>query len=257
MNKRKTIGKKMRFEVFKRDSFQCQYCGKTSPDVVLEVDHIKPVSAGGNNGIMNLITSCFDCNRGKGKTLLDDNSVIEKQKKQLEELNEKRNQLEMMMKWREGLQNLEDDKIKILISRWEELVSCTLRENGISDIKKMNKKFEMNLILDCMDIAVSQYCEHDIEEGGYTIDSIEKAFKYVPRICNNKQKEKDEPYLKDLYYISGILNNRLRYYEKSKGIKLLKDAYLHGASIDSLKELATTVKHWTSFKNAIEDFLDE
>ncbi|WP_219727834.1 hypothetical protein, partial [Pasteurella multocida] len=33
------------------------------------------------------------------------NSVIEKQRKQLQELNQKREQLEMMLKWREGLES--------------------------------------------------------------------------------------------------------------------------------------------------------
>lgn len=49
MSKRKSISKKLRFEVFKRDSFTCQYCGKMAPDVVLEVDHINPVASGGEN----------------------------------------------------------------------------------------------------------------------------------------------------------------------------------------------------------------
>jgi len=59
------LSKKTRFDTFKRDLFQCQYCGKTPPSVVLEIDHIKPVSKGGSNVIENLITACFDCNRGK------------------------------------------------------------------------------------------------------------------------------------------------------------------------------------------------
>lgn len=60
-----SLSKKTRFEVFKRDSFTCQYCGNNPPVVVLEVDHIVPVSRGGEDVIDNLITSCFDCNRGK------------------------------------------------------------------------------------------------------------------------------------------------------------------------------------------------
>lgn len=36
MSKRKSISKKLRFEVFKRDGFTCQYCGRMAPDVVLE-----------------------------------------------------------------------------------------------------------------------------------------------------------------------------------------------------------------------------
>jgi hypothetical protein len=65
--KRKPLGNKMRFEVFKRDLFRCQYCGETPPKVVLEVDHIHPVSMGGKNEIDNLLTACFQCNRGKSK----------------------------------------------------------------------------------------------------------------------------------------------------------------------------------------------
>lgn len=62
---RKPISKRTRFEVFKRDSFTCQYCAAKPPLVPLEVDHIIPVSKGGLNQIDNLITACFDCNRGK------------------------------------------------------------------------------------------------------------------------------------------------------------------------------------------------
>lgn len=69
--KRRSLSKKLRFDLFKRDEFTCQYCGSTPPKVVLEVDHIKPVSQGGDNDIDNLVTSCFDCNRGKGSRTLD------------------------------------------------------------------------------------------------------------------------------------------------------------------------------------------
>lgn len=62
---RTALSKKVRFEVFKRDSFTCQYCAAKPPKVPLEVDHIVPVCKGGKNHIDNLITACFDCNRGK------------------------------------------------------------------------------------------------------------------------------------------------------------------------------------------------
>lgn len=54
-----------RFEVFKRDNFTCQYCGRKSPEVVLEVDHIVPRAGGGSDDQINLRTSCWDCNSGK------------------------------------------------------------------------------------------------------------------------------------------------------------------------------------------------
>lgn len=72
MTTRQPISKALRFKVFKRDLFSCQYCGATPPAVVLEVDHIQPVSKGGKNGIDNLITACFSCNRGKANTPLSE-----------------------------------------------------------------------------------------------------------------------------------------------------------------------------------------
>lgn len=71
MPARKSLSTKLRFDVFKRDLFSCQYCGKTPPTVILEVDHIMPVSKNGTNDIDNLITSCFECNRGKGANELN------------------------------------------------------------------------------------------------------------------------------------------------------------------------------------------
>jgi hypothetical protein len=70
MEVREPVSKKKRFDVFKRDMFCCQYCGRTPPAVVLEVDHILPVASGGKSAIDNLITACFDCNRGKGASTL-------------------------------------------------------------------------------------------------------------------------------------------------------------------------------------------
>jgi 5-methylcytosine-specific restriction endonuclease McrA len=46
--KRKAMTKRTRFEVFKRDKFACQYCGRKAPEVLLRVDHIEPHSKGGS-----------------------------------------------------------------------------------------------------------------------------------------------------------------------------------------------------------------
>lgn len=83
---RKQLSKKTRFEVFKRDSFTCQYCGSVPPKVVLHVDHIVPVASGGENNIDNLITSCESCNQGKGATSLTSipESLVQKTKRMRE-----------------------------------------------------------------------------------------------------------------------------------------------------------------------------
>ncbi len=70
LKKRTSLPSKLRFDVLNRDNHTCKYCGKKPPEVILEVDHIKPVSEGGKDEIENLFTSCRDCNRGKGATII-------------------------------------------------------------------------------------------------------------------------------------------------------------------------------------------
>lgn len=61
---------KLRFEIFSRDDFTCRYCGRNPPECILEIDHENPKSKGGINELENYITSCRECNRGKGDILL-------------------------------------------------------------------------------------------------------------------------------------------------------------------------------------------
>lgn len=63
---RKALPPELRFSVLERDSFTCRYCGRSAPDVVLHVDHIKAVVRGGTDDPENLATACAECNQGKG-----------------------------------------------------------------------------------------------------------------------------------------------------------------------------------------------
>ena len=61
----------LRFKILSRDGFRCQYCGRSSKNgAILEIDHINPIASGGLATEENLITSCFECNSGKGDHLL-------------------------------------------------------------------------------------------------------------------------------------------------------------------------------------------
>lgn len=94
---RKALGKSVRFKVFNRDGFTCQYCGQQPPKVVLEVDHIVPVSSGGRDHLENLTTACFDCNRGKGAHGLETPAPIDANHR-LELIREKELQLRELKK---------------------------------------------------------------------------------------------------------------------------------------------------------------
>jgi hypothetical protein len=68
---RRPLPLSVRFAVLKRDRFTCVYCGKSPPAVAIEVDHVDPVALGGTDDVGNLVTSCRDCNGGKGARPLD------------------------------------------------------------------------------------------------------------------------------------------------------------------------------------------
>ncbi|MFN2199327.1 MAG: HNH endonuclease [Anaerolineales bacterium] len=54
-------------EIFRRDGYTCQYCGKHPPR--LTVDHIIPRHLGGEHSWQNLVTACPSCNLRKGGRL--------------------------------------------------------------------------------------------------------------------------------------------------------------------------------------------
>ncbi|OZE35645.1 MULTISPECIES: HNH endonuclease [unclassified Rhodococcus (in: high G+C Gram-positive bacteria)] len=59
------VSKRLRFEILRRDNHQCRYCGGTTPEVKLSVDHVVPVTLGGGDDPSNLVAACVDCNAGK------------------------------------------------------------------------------------------------------------------------------------------------------------------------------------------------
>ena len=248
-NKRKNIPNKLRFEVFKRDSFTCQYCGQSAPNVVLEVDHLLPVSKGGDNDILNPITSCWTCNNGKSNILLTDNTMLEKQKAQLDELNEKRLQLEMMIEWRESLNNLDDDIAQKIADYFGGQANCDVNETGLKKIKQWTKKFTYQQILEAVELSVNQY----VKKG--TNDETNKAFDMVPRICAAKKRQTETGEdLSHLYYIRGILRNRV-YCNDQVAIQLLKEANELCIAESELKEIALTSANWTEWRETMQELI--
>lgn len=80
-----TSWSRLRIEIFERDDYTCQYCGKRpkylhrivhgwSPcgdrrQANLHVDHMTPRSRGGRDVIGNLVTACAECNLSKHANL--------------------------------------------------------------------------------------------------------------------------------------------------------------------------------------------
>ena len=66
---RALMTRSLREEIKERDKYTCRKCGnstKKEPNLLLEIDHIKPLSKGGMTTKDNLQTLCWKCNRSKG-----------------------------------------------------------------------------------------------------------------------------------------------------------------------------------------------
>lgn len=71
-NERSKVTPSLRYDVMRRDGFRCCLCGRSAANgAELEVDHIVPVSKGGNTTYGNLQTLCRECNRGKGAKMTE------------------------------------------------------------------------------------------------------------------------------------------------------------------------------------------
>jgi len=176
MGKRKAIGKRVRFEVFKRDEFTCQYCGSTPPSVVLEVDHIHAVAQGGGNDEDNLVTSCFNCNRGKGAELLT--SVPESLSNKAVRIKESELQLAEFHKVMQG------KKDRIESESWDiaEILSPGCSETGFSISDKYSictflERLPYFEVEEAMEIATSRH------------SAPSSAFRYFCGICWRKIKD--------------------------------------------------------------------
>lgn len=247
--KRKAISKKVRFEVFKRDSFTCQYCGKAAPDVILHVDHIDPVSRGGGNDILNLITSCADCNGGKGATPLDDQAALAKQRAQLQELSERREQLKMMLEWRKGMKSIDEMSLTAAISHFEDTFEgWGITSNAaIAKLREHLRKFGLQAVMDAMDIARDQYAVEVTQE------SVNEAWSKVGGICHNRAHPEENR----LKYVRGILRNRLSYLNERIAMSVLRDALAAGVEVGEMEEVAKKARTWTDWQNWMDQVVRE
>jgi len=58
-----------RRNIFERDEYSCQYCGRRLPTTELTLDHVVPRSLGGRSTWENIVVACVRCNDRKANRL--------------------------------------------------------------------------------------------------------------------------------------------------------------------------------------------
>lgn len=252
--KRKKLGTSLRFEVFKRDSFTCQYCGRKAPEVVLEVDHIEPVSMGGTDEILNLITSCWHCNSGKGNRALSDDSVVARQHAQLAELQERREQLDMMLRWRDANTDLAAQEVEAFCAQWAKLVpGWTVNDGGRASIRKRITQHGLARVLDALDRAVA----HKLAISGGKVDAeiVDGLFRLVFIMV-----EPDD--VQRLYKLRARIRRRWNYVHDGICIGLLRRVMKSGVDIAQIESecdrfIGTRNTSFRWWQNEMELWLEE
>lgn len=176
MTKRKSLSKRVRFEVFKRDGFRCMYCGAHPPAVVLHVDHINPVSAGGEDSIDNLITACQPCNAGKSDVPLS--SAPQSLASRASEVREREEQIRGFNAVMEAARSRIEDEAWEVAEVWmASHAKASIRKDWLVSIKMFIQRLGFHECLNSMETAVSRQRGQDA------------SFRYFCGICWAKIRE--------------------------------------------------------------------
>lgn len=255
MAKRAPLSKKTRFEVFKRDAFTCQYCGQKAPDVVLHVDHISPVSKGGGNDLLNLITACVACNSGKGARALSDLSVAEVQKAQLEELRQKHEQLEALIAWRDSSRDLTERKVDEAVRAINGYLSGEeVNDVGRQKIRNVLNKHSLDTVLKAIDACAEKYLDGGRAAGARHRQYVSLFFQQLPMFCKVVALPREE---QEFRYVRGILKNRVGPLDKQdmdEALYLIRTAVDAGVDIEALKEFTKNVDDYSQWRSEVASF---
>lgn len=167
-------------------------------------------------------------------------------------------QLQTKMDVAEGLRNIALEAVERLCAYWEAYTpGWSVNENGRRHLLEWLRTYSIEELTYGMDVAATQYLRGD-SEGRIIPESWENAFWKIRGVCRTERAMKDEPDLRDMYYIRGILKNKcVRYFDKVQALKGLKVARSWGISIDELRDIALQTQNWNHFVQLISDAIDQ
>lgn len=180
MAERKQLSTKTRFDIFKRDSFTCQYCGATPPGVILHVDHVLAVAQGGQNEIENLVTACSECNLGKGARLLSTTpQSLQDMAAETVEREEQLKAYQKLLKSKARRTKAEIEKVCEIYSNF--VPGYTLNDKARVSVKQFIERLGVYPCIEAMEISCNRWAHQDY-----------KIFRYFCGICWSKIREKND-----------------------------------------------------------------
>lgn len=257
--RRKYMTKEERFKIFKRDNFTCQYCGRKAPDVVLEIEHIVPVTKGGDNDELNLVTSCHDCNYGKGDSF---HATTEKTE-------------QMRQKWmkKKGFGECSDEQGIRLKESLKKNMGIDSSLEYWEKIQEWVFLYSVEEVLEAIEKSSISYLKNFICSN-HTKQEKDFAFNKIPAICYNARfwRTDSQPYF--FYLINQYIKSTKQFIPKRKYVFLkeyvrdnIETKKQSDEFIECLGECAEgyidelmveqEMKEWEKESNCVKEFLKD
>jgi len=143
----------------------------------------------------------------------------------------------------EARDQVHDEKVYAVVDRIFQKTKRTLDLGSTEQeqIRQWLVKFDLSRLLTAVDAAHAHYFDPD-----HPVTSFGKFFEKIPAVAYVDQGEDEDPYLKQTFYIRGILRKRLSYVSKEARPTIHRLLKL-GASYEALKKAAQQCDNWTDF----------
>lgn len=239
-NNRLPIETSVRFQVFERDNFTCQYCGRKSPEIILEIDHYVPVSKGGSNHFDNLKTSCRECNEGKSDRELCPIERI----KPVEQITPEETKEIVIDNSIYGIENDEIEQVLDLVKEY--IGKYELSDFSKKSITELFYRFSKDEITEGIKEAANKYLI-PAGNGNPTIDSVDIFIEKIGGVCVYKKKPPKE---QRISWTKGIARRRFR-----DGWRTREGAIVLANYLDTLERIPyTELQILNDFDNRIIPF---
>lgn len=173
--RKRKVSKRVRFEVLKRDGFRCRYCGTSSMESVLHVDHVVPHAKGGSDEPSNLIAACAACNIGKSDVELDQSTLAPRVNAEdlLEQAAQIREYAEAALEVQRASESVYDD----LCDHWRRWVGEDPLMTWYRSLPRVTREVPLLSIMEAIESVArkhSAYCMKPADQARYFHGCIRK-----------------------------------------------------------------------------------
>jgi transcriptional regulator with XRE-family HTH domain len=162
-----------------------------------------------------------------------------------------------LVKKRLEIRRQADELRSKLSNYWESIVhGCILAEGDRRKLDKWLGTFSTVEIMNAMDACEREYVHYQ-PQGLCTPSTAEYAFNKIPAVCRVNRRAEANPDERQLYFIRGVVRNRIEDFDNTEGIRLLRQAYTAGVDVERLREFAGSVQSWQEFERGLMLWADD